>query len=241
MRPAANGSKSAGTWLAVGLSAGCAAGLLYLAVPRAVAALLALPGNPAGLQMQTQGSIDPQAAGVLRATRQRYLLWANSPRAWAQLGYAQRTLAYTRPGPDRRPDPQMLERAAASYEKALGASPADPTAWSNLAFLRYALSGPTASATAAFSMALLTGPVMIRQTAFRLDLAFRLWPSLSAEDRRLVMQVIRTGWLHVRDDIVGLADSPARAGIVRAALISDAEALAAFEALHAKRPKPARE
>lgn len=232
--------RNPGIWLAVALAALTGCGLLYLAVPRTVAAFLALPGDAVMKKVQAGDPIGAEEARTLALSRHNALAWTPSPSAWSELAYAELWMAYDRrPEAGPSPDPELFKRALRSTERALRGSPTDSEAWMRLAFLRLADGGDAVPAGRALAMAFLTGRVRPKQVAYRLDLAFRLWPVLTADDRRLVMRFLRESWRHGYAQILDAANTPARIGIVRAAFAGDPAILATFEALNARRHKAA--
>ena len=222
-------------WPAVVVALGSAAGLLYLSIPRTVAAFFALPGDSVFEHVQRGEAVSLKDIGTLATSRQRAVLWADWPRAWSDLGYAEHEIAYRERAADGRLDPKLVDRAVAATEQALARAPLDSEAWGRLALLRYVTAGPTDSAAKAFGMALLTGPVRPKQVGYRLDLAFRLWQRLSPDDRNLVARYARISWRYAYDQILDTANTPVRLGIMRAIYAPDPSILASFEALLVRR------
>lgn len=224
-------------WTAVLVALASAAGILYLSIPRMVAAFFALPGDSVFERVQRGEAVSLDDVRTLATSRQRAVLWADWPSEWSDLGYAEHEIAYRERGPDGRLDPKLVDRALAATEHALAHAPLDSEAWGRLALLRYVMAGPTDAAAKAFGMALLTGPVRPKQVGYRLDLAFRLWQRLSPDDRDLVARYARISWRYAYDQIVDTANTPARLGIMRAIFAPDPSILASFEELHARREK----
>ena len=222
-------------WLAVVVALACATGVLYLSIPRTVAAFLALPGNPVFSRVQRGEPVLLEDVQTLAASRHRVVVWADWPSAWSELAYAEHEIAYRQRQTDGRLEPRLVERALAATEHALAHSPSESEGWGRLALLRYVMAGPTDAAGKAFAMALLTGPVRPKQVGYRLDLAFRLWPRLSSDDRDLVARFARISWRYAYEEILAIADTPARVGIMRAIYASDPSILATFESLLARR------
>lgn len=216
-------------WLTVLVALGSAVGLLYLSIPRTVAAFLALPGNSVFAHVQRGDKVSLADVRKLATSRRKALKWVDSPRDWAELGYAEHEIAYRLRGQDGRLAPKLVDRALAATEHALARAPLDSESWSRLAALHYIIAGPTDAAAKAFGMALLTGPVRPKQVGYRLDLAFRLWPRLTPDERDLVARYAYISWRYAYDQIVAVANTPARIGIMRAIYAPDPSILANFE------------
>jgi hypothetical protein len=224
-------------WLGVGIALASAAGLLYLSVPRTVAAFLALPGDRVFERVQRGETVSLAEVQTLAESRRRAVRWADWPSAWSDLGYAEHEIAYRRSRDSGHIEPALIDRALAATQQALAHAPLESEGWGRLALLRYVSRGETEAAAKAFGMALLTGPVRPKQVSYRLDLAFRLWPRLSSDDRALVARYARTSWRYAYEQIVATADTPARIGIMRAIYAPDPAILTSFEALLARRQK----
>lgn len=225
-------------WLAVAVAVCGATGMLYLSIPRMAAAFLGLPGNPVFSRVQRGGAVSLAEVETLAASRHRVVLWADWPSAWSELAYAEHEIAYRQRQPNGRLETRLVDRALAATEHALAHAPLDSESWGRLALLRYQVAGPTDAAAKAFAMALLTGPVRPKQVGYRLDLAFRLWPRLTSDDRGLVSRYAQISWRYAYNDIVSVANTPIRIGIMRAIYASDPSILASFESLLAQRAQP---
>ena len=142
-------------WATVVVALASAAGLLYLSIPRTVAAFFALPGDSVFERVQRGEAVSLEDVRTLATSRQRAVLWADWPSEWSDLGYAEHEIAYRERGPDGRLDPKLLDRAVAATEHALAHAPLESEAWGRLALLRYVMAGPDAAASAADALSAL--------------------------------------------------------------------------------------
>ena len=205
-------------------------GALYLALPRTVAAILKLPGNPVLTRVQEQKPVDGLALETLVATRKQALIWAESGRDSAVMGLAQLLLAR---GTDDAQgyDQALVTDAIGSLREGLALGPASPHAWTRLAYADLVANGPSARVASALEMSLATAPFEPRLLRVRVELCLWAWPYLSPEVRRLVDEQIRLAWQRTRPELVVIARHTGRENVVRAALSDDAAGRAEFERL----------
>ena len=143
------------------------AGLLDLALPRTVAALLRLPGNPALTRVQERKPVDDTGLETLIASRKSALSWAQSGPDAAALGLGQLLLARG-PNGARGYDQALVAEAIATLRGGLALGPADPHAWARLAYADLVANGASARVARALEMSLDTAPYDPRLLRVRL-------------------------------------------------------------------------
>ena len=163
-----------------------------LAVPRLVAAVVLLPGDPILSEALSGLPIAVEELDLLADTR-RTASWSGDARVEAELGAVLLRSAGARgfEAPEGR---NLLEEAAAALRRGLTRSPADPYAWARLARIEMLLDGPTAHAGRVLRMSYLTGIYEPTLLLPRLSLAFRLWEHLDDKTRGMTDQQIRQAW-----------------------------------------------
>ncbi len=212
-------------------------GLLYLAVPRTVAALLALSGDSVYRRIEAHEKVSRADLRELVKSRIAVARWVGQPRAWTDMAVAQLLIAFPDDNKNSAPDPAMLDQAIQALKDGLARSPTDPNAWARLALAQYYRNGPTADLAPPLTMSILTGPFKPEFLVIRLDLALRVWSHLPPDSRNLVFQQVRFAWRRYPKETTALATGPVRTGIIRAALAATPEALARFEAALRKRDR----
>lgn len=214
--------------LVAGLTIACAAAILYLGVPRAVAAYHALSGKKVLDRIADGEAVDTDDLLALGASHLDALQWIDDGRLRTQLGTTQFRLAVAGPtGP--APDPDMLAAAMGSLRQGLARAPANRAAWARLALAQHLQGGPSRAMADSLRMSILTGFYDRRLMFMRLDLCLRAWRHFSPDDRDLVFQQVRWAGFVSPRRLVGLADGPARRSIIRAALASTPRILQKFE------------
>ncbi len=206
------------------------AGLLYLALPRTIAAIVKLPGRPVLARIQDRKPVDVEDLATLITARSRALSWADSGRDHAVLGLAQLLLAR---GPERASgyDQRVVEDAIVSLRDGLALAPASPHAWARLAYAELVANGPSAAVASALDMSLRTAPFEPRLLRVRVELSLHAWPYLTAEVRRLVHEQIRQAWRQSRSQLIVIARYTGRENVVRRALSEHPAERAEFEQL----------
>jgi hypothetical protein len=222
-------SSRIGTIIVPGMVALAAAGLLWLSVPRTVAAFVALPADRIADDLYQGRPAGPEEIDRLVATRERALAWADNPSHRVDLARAHiaRGVAGTREGTGL--DIISLDRAVATAGEAVTRSPVEPWPWIELAQALYMRSGGGAETAAVLSAAMVVGPDWPGAPFRNLDLGLALWTSLGPEDRSLLLRQARRSWARSRPLYVLRATTPVRAAILRAALADDPRALLDFE------------
>lgn len=188
-----------------------AAGLLWLAVPRTVAAFAALPADWIADRLYRGRTVEPSQIDRVIGTRAHALSWVDSPPHHLDLARAHfaRGIAGGRPGGG--PDIAALDRAVAAAREAVTRSPADPWPWGELARAQHARPGGATGTVPVFSTAMVLGPDWPGAPFRNLDLGLALWPSLGTDDRTLLFRQARLAWTRSRPHYVGRATTPLRA------------------------------
>jgi hypothetical protein len=213
-----------------------AAGLLLigLAAPRFVAASLSLTArNPlwdAGRgKKPTDAALDRAASDIAHAqswvpnggqeTDRSILLAMRAVRAGSA---ADRT--------------RLLRSSEAAAIAGLALSPAQPSGWARLAWLRARLGNPAGAATA-LRLSLETGSVMPPITVDRLALGLSLLPHMDAATKAALAREVRQAWIMAPAAVNRLARNPANAVFIRDALADfSAGDIHAFVTLHRAPP-----
>jgi len=229
------GNASLDRWLAVGLSLAAGAGLLYLGVPRLMAALANLPGDRVYTEVQDGFTPRREAFDVLLNARLEATEWVDSGRDWTDVGAAHLLIArHDRPA--GQADKAELAKAIAAIRRGLEIAPANPFAWARLALVQYIHDGaPTAAMAESLRMSLLTGHFDERLVLTRLDLCFRAFAHFAGDDRDLIRQQVRLAWGVSPNQVVEMGRNPLRRGFIAASLATLPEALASFESEVARR------
>ncbi len=212
------------------------AGLVFLAgavllvggVPRTIAALAMLPGGPVLSEIQNLRPVGRDDLEILIASQRRGLRFGESGRKRTDLGLAQLLLAREQAGLGGIKI-EMVSQAIASLKTGLALAPANPFAWTRLAYAQSLMTGPSPSVASALRMALLTARYEPRLLFIRLELCLRSWSYFKPEDRELVFQQVRLAWRKNGKRLVELAVKMGQVNVVRAALLRSRKDLSAFE------------
>jgi len=202
--------------------------LLAWGLPRTISAFVMAPSAPVLRKLQNLQVVETEDLETLVASQERGLTWSSRGRTLTDLGLAQLLIA-ERLGegiPEKR---QLVEEAIGSLKSGLALAPANPYAWTRLAYATYQLRGWTPEALSALRLAFATAPYDPRLLLSRLRLSFLAWPELLREDRELVLQQVRYAWKRNPDELSRLAVDFGQINVVRAALLRDPDDLAAFE------------
>ncbi len=195
-RSASGGRPARGAaWLAAAGCALVALAAIGLALPRFLAAVAALPGDPAVERLYEGEAIERPVLQALVESRRQALARAESGEHWHELALALLYRAQGLPdaeGPDRLAD---LLASRAAFWQALRQQPLDSHAWLRLAYNEAVLGRLQAAATALLG-AIQTAPFQPDQFASRIVLGLQLWDALSADGRDLWAQQVRLAWRH---------------------------------------------
>lgn len=199
--------RGAGRLLAalVGLAIGVA--LLGLAVPRTMAAWLALPAQAALEDIQFGRPVEAArlsaALDALSAARR----WNDSPRVttdMALLRLARAELA----GTDRERRMEDLRAADGLLRDGLARSPGNAFAWLRLAIVREQRNGPSRAVADALMMSIDLAPNMKRLWLPRLAVAMRNWRFLREDEASILRRQFRLAWSSLdQATLAGLADA----------------------------------
>lgn len=210
------------------VSALSAAALLALAVPRFLADLTLLPSTRTLERLQGLRPVDTAVLERLIRNQRRALVWQTNGRTWTDLGLAQLLIAERLPDDDPRAR-SRFDAARKALIEGLSVAPANPFAWSRLAYAQAALDGWTPEAAAALRMAFITGPYEPRLLWPRLRLSLLAWPHIPPDDQELVLQQIRQGWAADREALVALVAQVGQIDLAKLALAGSAADLRDFE------------
>ncbi len=175
--------------------------ILALALPYAMTATLALPGNAARALLQDGGAVGEQAILRLEDSRRNMLAFLPTSAVYADLGYAE-ALRATRRDPDDPERAALLDAAMADLERGIALSPVDSYAWARLTYARMLAEGPGPRAAAAFRMSMLTGTFERGLYLIRAEYGLVLYPWLDADMRDLLLIQLRLAWRYYNADDV---------------------------------------
>ncbi len=205
-----------------------AAGMLALAWPRTLAAVLMLPGNPSLTRIQQHKPVSAGNLESLISSRERALSWVDAGRVHTDLGLARLLGAREREGAGGQ-DRERLEAAIASLREGLALAPASAHAWTRLAYAELIADGPSPAVAGALGMSLRAAPFEPGLLLVRLELCLLAWPYLTTPTRELVGDQIRLAWRGAKERLVELARHSGGEDIVRAVLSEQRAELAEFE------------
>ena len=205
-----------------------AVALLAWGVPRTISAFVMAPSAPVLRKLQNLQAVQTEELEALVAAQRRGLTWSSRGRTLTDLGLAQLLIA-ERLGDDDPQKRQRIEDAIASLKSGLALAPANPYAWTRLAYASFQADGWSPDALLALRLAFATAPYDPRLLMARLRLSFLAWPHLLLEDRDLVFQQVRYAWKHNPNELVEMATSFGQENLVRAALLGSPQDLSAFE------------
>lgn len=219
-----------GRAVTIGFGAVLCVVMLYLAVPRLVAAVLLFPGN-GPLHALENGRVPatPQLEAVV-SSRSAAMGWIDEGSLWNDRALARLMLAQSA-AKDAKPNPTLLKVASSDLDAGLTLAPVSPYAWARLAYVRYLLNGSGPGVASALRLSFLTGPFEAEMTFPRLRLALTVYSNFDVEERELAKRQIRFAWLLSRDEVVDLAVESQRILVFRLALISQPQDLAVFDSM----------
>lgn len=219
----------------VGVVTGIGAALLIaLAAPRLLASLTVLPSASTLSRLQNLEAVETTDLQRLVRNQRRALVWQAAGRTWTDLGLAQLLLAERLGDKDPRSGPRFSAARQALIE-GLSVAPANPFAWSRLAYAEAVLSGWSERAVNALRLAFITGPYEPRLLWPRLRLALEAWPHTPPADKEMVLHQLRQGWSADPEALTALVTQQGRVDLARAALAGSPSDLRAFETLVASR------
>jgi hypothetical protein len=181
-----------------------AAGLLILAMPRLIAAILWVPGDAAFHAMDRSQPVTVGQLDSVIDSRQAAGKWIESGRNGNAIGIAAMFLLNQMEIlPVRQPaeEATYLDLAILSLRDGLALEPAQPYAWFQLtyALMKRNSPGDVAGAERAWRMAVLTGGNETNLLIPRLTMGLFLWPDASPRTRAMIEgEVIRTARIQPR-------------------------------------------
>lgn len=204
-----------------------AAALLGGGVPRLVAAVAGLAGEPALALIQAGER--PTAAGIERIVdgRATALAWAPDGRAEVEIGAV--LLAMSEPA-DAAPSRRLLEGAAARLRAGLARAPADAQAWHLLAAASVA-QGRADEAVRALGMSFRADPHTVRFGNARILLAVQLWRGLDGALQVAVLRELQTSFRLDPNETMRVAIRAGSLPILRQALAGDVQDAQALEVI----------
>lgn len=193
-----------------------AAGLLWLALPRTLAALAGLEGDAVISDLRLNGGqVDAEVLAAGIASLESRASWHGTGLTDIDHGLLlfRQSRRASSPAEQRR----LLDAATVLVEQGLAQAPGNPSAWAQLARLR-ALRGDRAGAGAALRLSMLSGAVTPSIMPSRLALGLYLLDGLDAETRNMLAGQVRLTWGINPDSFPGLSREPAGQAFIRQSL-----------------------
>jgi hypothetical protein len=181
--------------LAAGLAIVLGALILWLALPRLMAAAWLAIRDPVIQKMDSDEPVSRAELLGLIASRELALSWVGDRETHAELGTALAELAF-REEPGVAAQKAALERAVQALQAGLAAAPASPKDWLQLGYLLVLLEGdPNRRAAEALLLSIRTGafqaPEFLQR---RLFWSLAHWAFYGPEERRQIGDQIRLAW-----------------------------------------------
>lgn len=210
--------------------------LVILAVPRFLAALVAIPGDTVQFGL-TRGQ--PVADDVLRLlieNRTEALRWLDDPAYYRDIGTAATFLAFHRGFADPS-STLLLEKSDMALRSSLRLAPVDPGAWARLAYAHQLLGAPASQVAADLRASLQTGSFDPGLLESRLRIAVALWSKFEADDRTALMEQFRVLWRHDAEALARISLNPTAYSVIIQALAPDHEALDRLRVIRNQLPR----
>ncbi len=204
--------------------------LIGLALPRVIGVLVSSSAEPVLRKLQEQQPVDPDQLRTLIEAQESAAFWLADGRVLTDLGLGALLLSESAP----KGDPEAaraLQQAIVALEEGVARAPANPYAWSRLAYARAMAEGWSPRAVAALRLALITAPYEPRLLWARLRMTMLAWMQLSSDDREVVLQQVRWAWQSNPGELVRMAVETKQTDLVRAALMLAPDDLQRFEAM----------
>lgn len=211
------------------LALALALALIWLSVPRVMAAFNSFSSGPVLDKIQVRKDVGPKKLRVLIESQKRGLNWKETSRRWTDLGQAKLLLAISTK--DRKERRKLYSQAGEALEKGLAISPSSPFAWTRLAYIDLALNGVSPSVAQKLRMALAIAPFNPRLLFPRLRIILLSWSQFERSDRALILDQIRLAWRFNPRRLTKMAADLRRTGLVKAALFQTPEDYSKFEIL----------
>jgi hypothetical protein len=126
-------------------------------------------------------------------------------------------------------DRELLKEAERRFERSLGEAPANAAAWAELADARRLESGATPAAAAALKMSIALAHYDPSLLAWRAEMGLALYSVLDDDGKAALADQVRLLGRRSVDDLVRVARSSGKIGLVITALTTDPETLSRFE------------
>ncbi len=219
-----------GVRIAAGLALGLA--LIWLAIPRTMAAFINLPGDPVLRAIQLGEPVTGDDLNGFIASREHALEWIDTGRAWTDLGLGYLNLA-KQAGYGTKSGSIYIEQGAKAVETGLSKAPANAYAWARLTFLKLRRKDQNADAKNSLVLSLFTGPYERSLAPSRIRYGLAVWHRLNASqqalvhdqivfldrfDRRRLHQIVGNNRNLKVIALTALASHPERQAALRAAL-----------------------
>jgi len=213
-----------------------AAVILYLAIPRTIAAFILYPETAMLRQIQKGYPVDAFGMGGLVRSRRAAMAWVDDGRIRTDLALAELLMAEAK-GDGSRRDPALVAAAIVAASEGLARAPLNPHAWARLAYARYLRDGLTRGVATDLKMSIFTGPHEPRLVFSRLALSLRDWRNFSRTDRDLLLRQVRFAWDVSPSNLIKVSKETGAIGIVLIALARDPENIKKFSAF-LRSPRP---
>jgi hypothetical protein len=202
--------------------------LIALGLPRTIAVLVSADGEPLLRKLQEQQPVTVDELQTLIDAQENAAFWVPNGRVLTDLGLGALLLSENLPrGSDA--SKAALQQAIVALEEGVARAPANPYAWSRLAYAQALAEGWSPRAVAALRLALITAPYEPRLLWSRLRMAFLAWPEMTSEDREVVFQQVRWAWQTDPAELARLSVETKQLNLVRAALLRMPQDLLVFE------------
>jgi hypothetical protein len=166
--------------------------LLALATPRLVAELTGLPARVVAHQLEASLTPPPGALDRAIAAGRAAAAWADADKHLIRVALAEQAVATT-PGLLPNARRSRLELAEQALRQALAVAPADPVAWTRLAYVTLLRGGNAGVVSGALALSVVTGPNEGGLLAFRSTVAAAAWDRLDQRSRSLfASQFVKT-------------------------------------------------
>ncbi len=204
--------------------------LIALGLPRVIGVLVSTGAEPVLRKLQEQQPVDADQLRNLIDAQESAAFWLADGRVLTDLGLGELLLSESVPKGDPQAA-QALQQAIVALEEGVARAPANPYAWSRLAYARAMAEGWTPRAVSALRLALITAPYEPRLLWARLRMTMLAWMQLSSEDHEVVLQQVRWAWQSNPAELTRLAVETKQTNLVRAALMLLPDDAQRFEAM----------
>jgi hypothetical protein len=197
--------------------------LVILAVPRSIAALVAIPGDAIQFELTRGQPVADDALRLIVENRTAALHWLDDPAYYRDIGTAATLLAFHRGFSDPS-SKLLLEKSDMALRSSLRLAPVDPGAWARLAYAHQLLGAPASEVAADLRASLQTGSFDPGLLESRVRIAVVLWSELEADDRIAFIEQIRVLWRHDAEGLARISLNQAAYSVIIQALDPDHEA-----------------